>query len=116
MSHFPSAIIEAAVRALEEFRQAFIVAVGDTSPFAKQALLRADAALAALPLIEAAALERAAQVVDDRAASSASNAEFARDNGDREELILRFALKVADYKRLASDIRDLIPKDSGGGD
>jgi hypothetical protein len=57
-------IIEAATRAMEEFRQAFVVAVGDQSPFAKQALLRADAALAALPLIEAAALERAAQMVE----------------------------------------------------
>lgn len=58
-------IIEDALQALKEFRQAFVTAVGDKSPFAKQALLRADAALVAIPHIEAAALERAALLVDE---------------------------------------------------
>ena len=58
-------LIEAAAQALQEFREAFIIAVGDKSPFAKQALLRADTAIAAIPMIEAAALERAAKVAEE---------------------------------------------------
>lgn len=54
-----------------------------------------------------AAIEAAALLADDRAHTSASNAEFATLNRDRQELIDRFDLKAADFMKLATKIRDL---------
>jgi len=88
MSHFPPAIIEAAARAL---RITEIFAAPRTYIDVAEIAVNA-----ALPLIEAAALEKAAKVAEDY-------------DGEFEEVILA-------QGDIAAAIRDLIAKDSGGGD
>jgi len=90
MSHFPPAIIEAAARAMCEWD-------GQPKDYDGWYLELAKAAVDAVtPLIEAAALERAAKVAEDY-------------DGEFEEVILA-------QGDIAAAIRDLIAKDSGGGD
>lgn len=75
-------IVEELLRAIDEFRQAFIIAVGDKSPFAKEALRRIDFAVAL-------AAAQQANVADDQQDGDEGSEETETNSTPGDEAVLR---------------------------